>query len=221
MRRKVLQATVSAVVVAVILLGFPLAFIGAQFVGDGEAAELTARTDSLARSVDTRIANGEEIPQFLVDNAADATGRLPAHIVVIDPDGNRVEGGEPIEGEMTADSRRTDGGAFITVSVSSLQIALRELQVVVLVVVASFVAFVAGISVAVWQANRLAAPSSTSPPRRSSSGPGRCGPGSNRPVSRRSTSSHPSWPAARTGWPSGSPRSGSSPRTRRTSSARR
>ncbi|ROS78583.1 ATP-binding protein [Cellulomonas sp. PhB143] len=158
MRRKVLQATISAVAVAVLLLGFPLAYLGAMYVGDNEQRELTARTDSLARGVDSRIDAGEEIPQSTVDNAADASGRLPASVLVIDPDGNRIEGGDPIDGKVVSDSRRTEDGAFITVSVSSLQIALREAQVVVLVIVASFVAFVAGISVAVWQANRLAAP---------------------------------------------------------------
>ena len=43
-------ATVSAVAVAVILLGFPLAFLGAQLVKDNELRELQIRATNIARS---------------------------------------------------------------------------------------------------------------------------------------------------------------------------
>ena len=58
MRRRVLQATVAAVTVAVILLGFPLAFIGAQIVRQNEVRELEQRAAGLARQVDTRLERG-------------------------------------------------------------------------------------------------------------------------------------------------------------------
>ncbi|GII99290.1 signal transduction histidine kinase [Sediminihabitans luteus] len=158
MRRKVLQATVSAVVVAVLLLGLPLAIFGAQYVRDNEARELAARTETLARSVDARAANGEDVPQSTLDNAASAPGRLPAHILVVTPDGVRHEAGDPIDGKARSEVRRGESGALVTVEVSAAQITFRVVQIVVLVGVASFVAFAAGILVAVWQANRLAAP---------------------------------------------------------------
>ena len=55
MRRRVLQATIAAVTVAVVLLGFPLAFLGAQLVRESEMRGLEARATSAARAVDFRI----------------------------------------------------------------------------------------------------------------------------------------------------------------------
>ena len=48
-------ATVSAVAVAVILLGFPLAFLGAQLVKDDELRELQIRATNIARAVEGRL----------------------------------------------------------------------------------------------------------------------------------------------------------------------
>ncbi|HUX72025.1 MAG TPA: sensor histidine kinase, partial [Cellulomonadaceae bacterium] len=58
MRRRILQATIAAVTVAVILLGFPLAFFGAQFVRENDLQELDARAQTVASIVDFRLEQG-------------------------------------------------------------------------------------------------------------------------------------------------------------------
>ena len=55
MRRRVLQATIAAVTVAVVLLGIPLAFYGARLVRDVELRDLADRAAALGRQVETRI----------------------------------------------------------------------------------------------------------------------------------------------------------------------
>jgi outer membrane lipoprotein-sorting protein len=52
-RRRVLQATIAAVTVAVVLLGFPLAFLGAQLVRENAVQQLQARVDSAATASTT------------------------------------------------------------------------------------------------------------------------------------------------------------------------
>lgn len=158
MRRRLLQATVSAVLVAVLLLGLPLAFIGARFVEDIELRELTARVESLGRQIDSRTEQGEEVPQSTVDNAATGTGRLDAYITVLTSDGQVLYSGEEITTDAVTRTVTTDDGSLVTLSVPAIQIGLREAQIVVLVAVATFVAFGAGIAVSVWQSNRLSAP---------------------------------------------------------------
>lgn len=158
MRRRLLTATVSAVLVAVLLLGLPLAFIGARFVEDIELRELTARTEALGRQIDTRTERGEEVRQSTVDNAASGTGRLDAYITVLTSDGQVLYSGEEISGEPITRTLTTEDGSLVTLSVPAIQITLREAQIVVLVGVATMVAFGAGIAVSVWQSNRLSAP---------------------------------------------------------------
>ncbi|SDS26425.1 ATP-binding protein [Paraoerskovia marina] len=158
MRRRLLTATVSAVLVAVLLLGLPLAFIGARFVEDIELRELTARSEALGRQIDSRTEAGEEVPQSTVDNAATGTGRLDAYITVLTSDGQVLYAGEELSGDTVTRTLTTDDGSLVTLSVPSYQITLREAQIVFLVAVATVVAFGAGIAVSVWQSNRLSAP---------------------------------------------------------------
>ncbi|MBD5786412.1 sensor histidine kinase [Cellulosimicrobium terreum] len=159
MRRRVLQATVAAVAVAVILLGFPLAFFGAQFVLDGEREELDGRVQRLATSIDRRLEQGEEIPDFLIEDAVQpSSGAIPAQVLVQLPDGTQLRAGDDVAGEDIEQVLRTDSDVIVVLSISYWDAYLRAVQVVLLVVAASIVAFAAGIAMAVWQANRLSAP---------------------------------------------------------------
>ncbi|WP_066465178.1 ATP-binding protein [Sanguibacter suarezii] len=159
MRRRVLLATVSAVAVAVILLGLPLAILGASLVRDNEVRDLQSRTSELGRAVEGRIARGEAIDEtFLNRYVGGENGRIGAYIVVVSPDGTTATAGEPISGRVVERPIRTQSNATIQIAVSYWDIYLRSAQVVVLVVAAAVVAFGAGIVMAVWQANRLSAP---------------------------------------------------------------
>lgn len=158
MRRRVLQATVAAVTVAVVLLGIPLAFYGARLVRDAEVQALANQAAALARQVEARLTLERPLTEEMLEPYVGGDGRLPVSVSVVGPDGHRIRGGEPIEGQAYSRVVNTDSGAVVLMSVSYWDVLWRSARVVGLVVVAAVVAFVAGISMASWQARRLAAP---------------------------------------------------------------
>lgn len=158
MRRRVLMATVSAVAVAVILLGLPLALIGATLVRDNEIRSLQSRTSELGRSIENRLARDEQItPDLLERYVGGDDGNLTGYVQVFGV-GDKITAGEPIEGRTESRPIRTQSNWIVQIEVSTWALYLRSAQVVILVVAAAVVAFGAGIVMAVWQANRLSAP---------------------------------------------------------------
>lgn len=159
MRRRVLQATIAAVTVAVVLLGFPLAFYGARLVRDAELRDLEDRSAALARQVETRLSSGRPIDEELLEIYVGGTqGTLAASVSVVAPDGSRIRAGEPIEGRAYPAIVRTDSGAVVLLTMSWWDVFWQTTRAVGLVIVASIIAFGAGIAMALWQARRLAAP---------------------------------------------------------------
>lgn len=159
MRRRVLLATISAVAVAVLLLGVPLGIFGARYVLSNETQRVVDRVDTLARSIDGSIERGDDVNQSTVDRASEGReGDLPAYVEVTLPDGTFLTSGEPVSGPVIAKAKLTDNRATVTMTVSAVGAYVKSAQTVVLVVLAGIVAIAAGIAVAVWQANRLSAP---------------------------------------------------------------
>ena len=159
MRRRVLQATIAAVTVAVVLLGFPLAFLGAQLVRENEVQRIETRAQSAARAVDFRIGLGIELnDQMFEPFATGSEGDLPASVVVHAPDGTVYQAGERVDGRTESVRALSDQGAVVVLYVSWWEVFWLGARVIALVVVAAVVAFAAGIAMAIWQANRLAAP---------------------------------------------------------------
>lgn len=148
----------AAVTVAVILLGFPLAFIGAQIVRQNEVRELEQRTAGLARQVDTRLERDIEITEGLLELYVGGERSLEASVFVITPENHQVSAGPTVTGQAIQSSLRTENGATVLLFVSRWDMLWVSAQVVLLVIAAAVVAFVAGIGMALWQANRLAAP---------------------------------------------------------------
>lgn len=152
------MATVSAVAVAVILLGLPLAIIGGSLVRDNEIRDLQSRTAELGRAVENRAARDEPITDELLERYTGGdNGRLVGYVEVAGVDG-KFSAGKPIDGKSVAMPIQTQSNWIIQISISYWDLYLRSAQVVVLVVAAAVVAFGAGIIMAVWQANRLSAP---------------------------------------------------------------
>ncbi|MDC7123239.1 ATP-binding protein [Cellulomonas fimi] len=158
MRRRVLQATIAAVTVAVVLLGFPLAFLGAQLVRENELRRLEVRLESAAETVDFRANSGIAYTDRMLEPAAGRVDEIPAHVVVRTTDGEIYEAGAPVEGRALTLQTTTDAQAVVVLSVSFWDVFWVSARVIALVVVAAVVAFAAGIAMAIWQANRLAAP---------------------------------------------------------------
>ncbi|MFE5307715.1 ATP-binding protein [Isoptericola sp. NPDC056573] len=159
MRRRVLLATISAVAVAVLLLGVPLGIFGARYVLATEEQRVTNRVDTLARSVDNTLERGDVVEEATVQRAAEGSeGDLPAYVVVTLPDGTQLTAGEPVSPPTIDKAKLTDKNVGVSMTVSAIGAYVKSAQTVVLVIIAGIVAIAAGIAVAVWQANRLSAP---------------------------------------------------------------
>ena len=159
MRRRILQATIAAVTVAVVLLGIPLAFYGARLMRDAELRDRDDRAAALARQVDSRIATEREITLDLLEVYVGGTGgSLPVSVSVVTPDGEVFQAGAPIEGRAYPAVLRTDAGAVVMVSMAYWDVTWQAARAVALVVSAAVVAFLAGIAMALYQTRRLAAP---------------------------------------------------------------
>ncbi|QFU99127.1 Histidine kinase [Luteimicrobium xylanilyticum] len=154
-----LQATVAAVAVAVLLLGFPLAFFGAQYVHDNDLDSLERRTQTFARAVDRAIASGDEAlaSEASVAVATGGHNQVPAHATVV-YDGRTLEAGDEIQGRVEQRAVRTSEGALVTLEVSYWALYWQSMRIVLFVVAAALVAILAGVAMAVIQANRLSAP---------------------------------------------------------------
>jgi signal transduction histidine kinase len=157
-RRRILEATIASVTVAVVLLGVPLAIFGMLMVRDDQVGRLELRAEAIARSVERRLASGEVLDDSMLEGWVSGDAVLPARITVISPDGQRYQAGPELNGPVTAASAITPSGAAVVVAVASSQVLLQALRVLFLVVIASALAFAAGIVMAYWQARRLAAP---------------------------------------------------------------
>jgi signal transduction histidine kinase len=149
---------VAAVALAVLLLGFPLAFFGAQYVHDNEISEISRRAQNLAGAVDRAYERGGyDVPSSSMQVAVGGPNQLKAHVTVAN-NGIVTEAGPTVTGKKEVQAARTDHGALVTLTVSYWSVYLQSMKVVLFVVVAAVVAFLAGIVMALVQASRLSAP---------------------------------------------------------------
>ncbi|MEG3614519.1 MULTISPECIES: ATP-binding protein [Isoptericola] len=160
MRRRVLQATISAVAVAVILLGVPLGIFGARYVVAGAEQRISDRLDAFTLTVSRAVERGERPTDDQLQRAAEGReGDLPARVTVSLPSGEQLTYGEEMADPVVVKARQTESGrAWISFEVSARGAYIQAAQIVALVVVAGVVAIGAGVAMAVWQANRLSAP---------------------------------------------------------------
>ncbi|MFI2754613.1 ATP-binding protein [Cellulomonas sp. P22] len=158
MRRRVLQSTIAAVTVAVVLLGFPLVFLVAQLVRENEVRDLEARAAAISRTVDFRLEEKIPLTERMLEPYTGGDGALEASVFVVDPDGGRFQAGPTIDGRTVSVEVVSPNGATVSLDASWWDVFWLSARVIALVFVAAVVAFGAGIAMAIWQANRLAAP---------------------------------------------------------------
>ncbi len=159
MRRRVLQSTTIAVVVAVMLLGLPLALLGADLVHDSEVRKLQSRAEEIGRVVDSRVQRGDVVDAALLQRFVGGTGgSLSASIVAVTAQGDQVEVGGGFSTRTVETVYRSEANTIVVVTVSYWDVFWRSFQVILAVIGACVIALGAGIALAVWQANRLTAP---------------------------------------------------------------
>jgi len=157
LRRRLLVATISALAVAVVLLGIPLAVFAAQLVRDDAVRDLTARAQTTARALDVRYSSGEEISDATLQSYLGGTAGGPDYIVVRLPDGMEYSAGEQPNRSFSG-SHYTDDGVIVLTYASWWDVFWRAAWAVGIVIGVGVVAVAAGVGMAMWQANRLSAP---------------------------------------------------------------
>lgn len=157
MRRRVLTATISALAVAVVLLGIPLAIAAAQLVRDDALRDLEARTATAARALEVRHAAGEAITTQNIESYVGTAAGTPSFISVTLPDGTVLTAGDEPSPAYTA-SEVTESGIVVIMYESWWDVFWEAARAVGLVLAVGTVAVLAGIAMAIWQANRLSRP---------------------------------------------------------------
>lgn len=135
-----------------------MAIFGAILVRDSVSNDLELRTVSVARAVETRLSFDLEVDTEFLDRWVESGPEMPMRITVTTPDGGTIKAGDDFDGETYAYRQTTPSGAYVVVEVPADALFWRGAQVVILVVIASIVAFGVAALVAGRQARRLAAP---------------------------------------------------------------
>lgn len=157
MRRRVLGATLSALAVAMVLLGIPLGVFTFQLVRDDALRDLDSRTTSAARAIEARYDSGETLDESILDNFLGTASGAPRHIAVRLPDGVEITAGEEPQPSFRG-SAVTDSDIIVLLSISRSDVFWEAARAEGLVLIVGAIAVIAGAVMASWQANRLAAP---------------------------------------------------------------
>ncbi|WP_062200990.1 ATP-binding protein [Demequina salsinemoris] len=157
MRRKLLQATVSALLVAVVLLGIPLGVAAAQLIFSSAEQDLGLRASTASRAIEVRYDLGDTIDERTLEAFVSEARGAPKYIVVTLPDGTELSAGEQPDPSLVG-SYVASSGVFVKMYVAWWDVFLDAAQLVGLVFAVAFVAIVAGIAMASWQAERLSRP---------------------------------------------------------------
>ena len=158
MRRRVLLATIAAVTVAVVLLGFPLAFLGARLVRESDMRGLEDRAAGVVRTVDFRDSLPADLTDAMLEPYVGRNGQIQASVLVRTLDDQVYRAGPDLTGRLVSVQETTSSGATVLLYVSWWDLFWHSTRVIALVIGAALIAFAAGIGMAVLQANRISRP---------------------------------------------------------------
>ncbi len=159
MRRKLLQATVSALLVAVVLLGIPLGVAATQFIFSSAQQDLKMRATTAVSAVETRYDLGDVVDERTLTAFVPGGRGAPRYIELLLPDGTTLTAGTKPDPALTASALASgSSGATATLYVAWWDVFLEAAQLVGLVFAVAIVAVIAGVAMASWQAERLSRP---------------------------------------------------------------
>nr|NLD40616.1 HAMP domain-containing histidine kinase [Actinomycetales bacterium] len=163
MRRRAVQLAVVAVTVALLLIGLPLSILGSAMIWDSEQGALDTRTQTLARAVERRLTQGDRVDEAMLDPWIDGRVNHAARIIVILPEGGRVETAPLGEGQVLRSTKATGAIGSGTGATVIMEVLVRDVQaqiagMILFVGAASTVAFIVAVFVALRGSRRIAAP---------------------------------------------------------------
>ncbi|GAB2546920.1 ATP-binding protein [Brachybacterium huguangmaarense] len=160
MRQRILQATIITVLLVVLMLGIPL---GVSWLAVGQR-DLRATAQEIHRetvtTIDQRIARGQPIDEAMLQGIVEAPSNTDVRfrVTVQMPGQAPISAGAPAgEGDLTVSGPGLHRDT-VTVTIPQSEVRSQTASSWVLIIVAGLAAFSIGISVALWQAQRISAP---------------------------------------------------------------
>lgn len=157
MRQRVLQATIITVVLAVIMLGIPLGGSWLNLSRQQLSADAAAVLEEVRIATDTRLAEGRPLDEALLQQYVDSQPDLSLTISVT-VDGTAITAGDPPGDNPLHVNSNGAYGQLINVYIPQSDVRAHTASAWVLIAVASLAAISVGVSVALWQAQRIAMP---------------------------------------------------------------
>ena len=157
MRQRVLQATIITVLLAVLMLGIPLGASWLTLQSQNLTSRVNAIVDQVRIDTETRLQEGGELDEVMLQRRVDAQTDLNIAIEVEHEDEVFTAGDPP--GANPISSRTTGAsGQSVSVSIPRSDVRAHTASAWVLITVAGLAALSIGVSVALWQAQRISLP---------------------------------------------------------------
>lgn len=157
MRQRVLQATLITVVLVVLMLGIPLGISWLQLANQNLANQASLIVDRVRIDTETRLQENGTIDEALLQRRVDEQTDLNIAVTVV-YEGKTTTAGDP-PGENPVKSNTTGAsGQLITVFIPQSDVRAHTASAWVLITVAGLSALSIGVSVALWQAQRISLP---------------------------------------------------------------
>jgi len=148
----------TAVVLAVVLLGLPLGAAGVVLQTEQARTSVQVRADAVLAAVSARLAVGGPVDAELLEQHTQRDERWPASVRVELPDGGVVTAGPATGGSAVVGTAGTADGLAVRVVASRSALLAADVQLVVLVVGLAAGAVAAGSAVGLVQGRRLVRP---------------------------------------------------------------
>lgn len=157
MQLRVLQATLMTVLLAVLLLGIPLGAAWLTAVRDNLSAQAGTLLQDVISETDHRLNEGLPIDETMLQETVDQVVNLDVQIAVTYQN-TELEAGEDAGADALQQSAQGVNGQIVTVRIPQSDVRAHTASAWVLIIVAAISAIAIGVSVALWQAQRLSAP---------------------------------------------------------------
>ncbi|MGP5054261.1 ATP-binding protein [Brachybacterium paraconglomeratum] len=157
MRQRVLQATLITVVLVVLMLGIPLGISWLQLANQNLANQANLILDQVRIDTETRLQEEGTIDEALLQRRVDEQTDLNIAVTVVF-EGETTTAGDPPGDDPVKRSTTGASGQLITVFIPQSDVRAHTASAWVLITVAGLSALSIGVSVALWQAQRISLP---------------------------------------------------------------
>lgn len=157
MQKRVLQATLTTVFLAILLLGIPLGGSWLTVAQDNVYAQAGNILQSVITQTDQRLNQGMPLDEAMLQERVDQTGEFNIYLTV-SYHNNLFTGGNDPGNDPLVVSAQGAHSQIVTVSIPRSDVIAQTLSVWVLIIMTGITALALGATISVFQAQRLSAP---------------------------------------------------------------